>query len=156
MLAGVVAIAVTAVVPPLLIISVPALMVGLFYLGTRLILAPVVAAVGPRTISPITAAWTVVGTNLFGVLGRLVVLWLVSIAVGFAASIPGGIVQVILPGVAGIVASGVFNAALQFLLTVYSLNWMLLMWRDLGGELDAVVPPVTGIGGPVIDGSIDG
>jgi hypothetical protein len=155
-LAGIVLVAMTAIVPPLLIISVPALLVGLFYVGTRLILAPVVAAVGPRTLSPITAAWKVVGSNLFGVVGRLVVLWLVSIALGFAASIPGGIVQVVLPGVAGIVASGLFNLALQFFLVVYTLNWMILMWRDLGGELEQIVPPAPGIGGPVIDGSIDG
>ncbi len=142
--AGGIVVVVSAVAPPLLLLTVPAWVVGIVYLSFRLQLAPVVAVIAPLEARPVTETWERVGSRLLGVVGRLIVLAIVTSVAGFAVSVPAGLLQAILPPAAGIAASMALQLVAQGLASVYILSGSILVWQDLGGAVTRIEPPAPG------------
>jgi hypothetical protein len=157
LVAAILMLAISAAIPVLLLVTIPAAIVGVAYVVLRLQLAPVAAAVGPPGLAAVRHSWDLVGTRMLGVLGRLLVLGLIAAIASSVATYPLSILQAAVPSAPTIGLSVVASTAAQSLATVYLLSGSILVWRDLGGELEPIEPdaPPGGIP-PVIGNPIDG
>jgi hypothetical protein len=133
-----------------------ALVAAAIYLITRLQLAPIAAVIAPAAVNPIAATWALVGGHVFSVFGRLFVLGLLTSVASFVVGIPAGILQGVVGGGAGVAMSVALQAAAQGFAAVYVLSGSILIWKDLGGEMDVVAPPDASGAAGVIENPIDG
>lgn len=124
------------------------------YFWTRLHMAPLVAVIAPRGVRPIAATWERVGGSIIGVFGRVFVLSLISSVATYAVGIPVGLLQGALPFAGFIAVTMCLQITAQVLATVYLVSGQILIWGDLGGEMDQIVPDAPGGTGPVIGGPI--
>jgi hypothetical protein len=97
----------SAAVPLLLLVTLPLWLVGTILATVRLVLAPVAAAVAPAGTSALRTSWDLTRTRFWGLLGRLLLLAVISflfsiltsvVAAPFTAAVSGGSGAEVTPG----------------------------------------------------------
>lgn len=124
--------------PALLLVILPPSLFACAYIGLRLQLAPIIAAVAPLSVSPLRASWDRVGTRILGVLGRIFVLSLLTSLAGVVVSVPGAFLELVLAPILGTVITSGAAVVIQLVAAVYTMAGTMLIWVDLGGELDRI------------------
>ena len=119
--------------PALLILLIPAFLVGAVYASVVMSLAYVVASVGPATPS-LRYGVRLVRGRFWGTLGRMLLLFVVllaaSLAVGLVFTLAG------FGGVALQVVSQLVQTAVGTAITVVGMIALAIIYYDLGGESD--------------------
>ncbi len=150
-----------AISPALLLLTFPAWVVGSFWLGTRLSLGHMAAAVAPRGVKSLSTSWELTRGHFWTVFGRMLLLALIGAATSlvaglisapFTSLVGGGSDATFEPGAEqlrfgdllgdnpAVFAIGqLFNALGNGAATVIWAVGLVLMYRNLSGPTESLV-----------------